>query len=334
MKLKYILALFVISILVGCTTQVVIQQGEQKEEGQMTTKQSGEGTAEIGAISPGQILHLGIHTDQTRGLWVINTDGSNLHKVLNEYVNAKWSPDNKLIAYVSADLWIMNADGSTKSKVGRASMGPIGEFYWSSNGKYIVYEHNGVAIADVAKKDETQIITAIGTKISSPTWSDDDRVAFISGKEIKKVNIDGTSEVTWLSLNSPSALKASPDKTKLAFSDNSAFWIAADERDTSDMTKVTDSTVSTFEWSPDSQLIVYEASGKMHIYDVVEKEEVASFAGHNEDRFTWSRDSKWIAFTQKKSGAAEDIWVVNANGAGLKEFTNCPTACENPDWSH
>jgi Tol biopolymer transport system component len=333
MKLNYILAIVAVCILIaGCTTNVTIQSGNQDQK-EMTTKQGEEPAANVEQITPGQILHLGIHTDQTRGLWVMNSDGSNLHKVLSEYVNAKWSPDNKKIAYLSGSLWLMNADGSTKAEVAKARTAPIGEFYWSPNGKYIAYDEKGVYAVNVAQRQEYPLVVQIGDTISSPTWADLEAVTYIEGDKVKKISANGsqTEGQEWLDLNNPTALKASPN---LAISDSGAFWVAKDEKYTRNKTQVIGSVVTNYAWSPDSKLIVYEAGGKIHIYDVESNEEVASFAGHNEDRFSWSTDSKWILFTQKPAGAAEDIWIVNADGSGLKDFTNCPTACENPDWSH
>jgi len=337
MKTNYILAILAVSILIaGCATQVTIQSGDNaQDDRRMTTTQGEESTASI-EVTPGLILHTGIHTDQNRGLWIINTDGTGLHKVLSDYVDAKWSPDNKLIAYVQTDMWIMNADGSTKAKVGRADLWPIGEFTWSGDGKYIAYEQKGVAVVNVAQKDETQLVTEVGEKISGAAWSDLGMVAFIEGKNIKKINADGkqTEPTLWLELKDPKALKASPNMAMLSFSDSGAFWIAKDEKNTDELTQVSGTVVTNYAWSPDSKRIIYESGGKVHIYDTEAKTEVASFAAHNEDRFTWSKDSQWILFTQKKTGAAENIWIVNAKGAGLKQFTDCPTACDRPDWSH
>ncbi|MBW3017313.1 hypothetical protein KY316_02985 [Candidatus Woesearchaeota archaeon] len=329
-----------ISLLVlGCTTQVVVQSGGEDTEDtsdvadRRTTKEETEGASAIGDVSPGTILHLGIHTDQKRGLWQIDTDGTGLKKVLPDYVDAKWSPDNKQIAYVSTDLWVMNADSSTKVKVADAGVTEIDSFEWRKDGKYIVYENNGIGYVDMAIKDELQIVPVIGTKISSPTWAGN-RIAYIDDKYIKKVDAaKGSEPEIWLTLKDPTHLKASPNDDWLAFNNNGAFWIAPDEKGTSDFTQVADTTVSELEWSPDSKKIVFAAGSSVYIYDVATAKKVTVNA-KNEDRFTWSRDSLWIAFTQKSSDAAEDIWFVKADGKGLKKFTNCPTACEMPDWSN
>jgi TolB protein len=47
----------------------------------------------------------------------------------------------------------------------------------------------------------------------------------------------------------------------------------------------------------------------------------------------WSRDGRWIAFS-RPSGATHDLWVMRANGAGLKQLTDTITTWEGtPSWS-
>jgi TolB protein len=47
----------------------------------------------------------------------------------------------------------------------------------------------------------------------------------------------------------------------------------------------------------------------------------------------WSRDGRWIAFS-RPSGATYDLWVMRANGTGLKQLTDTITIWEGtPSWS-
>jgi Tol biopolymer transport system component len=329
---KLLIAILVCALFIaGCSEKITETTGPVQED----QVQEGAQT-ETTAISPGKILHNGLHTDQDRGLWIINTDGTGLYKVVNKYVDGKWSPRGDKISYkMSKSIFIMNPDTSQKKEIARTDEA-LGEYYWTPDSRYIVFEEgSGIRAVDMNTYSET-VLTGDSSdqmqKGSSPAYPEKDRIAYIFEDKIYKVNTDGTNTEIWLDLKNPQALKASPDGIYLSFSDDGAFWIAKDEKNTEDMTKVADGVVVNYEWSPDSKKIVFEIAGeKFYIYNLQSKTSV-TVQKNSEDRFSWSPDSQWIAFTFKSPDTYEDVWVVKADGTGLQKLIACPTACEKPDW--
>jgi Tol biopolymer transport system component len=61
-----------------------------------------------------EIVFVGGDPTHRDGLWSIDADGSNLHKITTSvYFSPKWSPDgSRLLTSFNGALWILNADGS------------------------------------------------------------------------------------------------------------------------------------------------------------------------------------------------------------------------------
>jgi len=330
---KILFVLFVtLFLVVSCAPPAI--QPEEKEPTEVEPEKEAEPT--IVGVSPGQILHNGIHTSQSRDLWVINTDGTGLMQLINKYVPAKWSPNGEKIVYLYSNrLFSMNPDASAKREM-RQGDKAITMFDWSSDSKYVLFEEgNGIGVEHMSNGLDL-ILT--GEKVDqqpegkSPTYSEKDTIAFISENKIYKVDVNGDNTEEWLDLSSPSLLKASPNGLMLAFSDAGSFYIVPNEKATTDRTKVASSEAKNAEWSPDSKKIAYKTgSGKFYIYNV-ETKVTSTVDKNSQDNFAWSPDSKWLAFTYKSPDTYEDIWFVKADGTGLRKFTNCPTACEKPSW--
>lgn len=124
-------------------------------------------------------------------LWVVNVDGSNLHRLdtpgTTPGVRARWSPDGTKILFPTERLqpegaiWTIRPDGTGLTKVfedeeGRFATGPT----WSPDGIQIlfalngtndsfVHEPNGFFVIDADGSGLTQVIA--GTSfLSSPEW--------------------------------------------------------------------------------------------------------------------------------------------------------------------
>jgi dipeptidyl aminopeptidase/acylaminoacyl peptidase len=332
---RLILALVLILVLVAGCVQVNVPQ-----ESTTTLQKQTSGTtvkANINEpLSEGRILHLGMRTMQSRVLWMINSDGTGVEQVLNKYVPAKWSPNGEKILYlISNKLFIMDPSSTFKKEIVEGN-DPITDFYWSSDSKYVYYQAGKVV--GVVHLDNWLIVKLTNDQEnqqqegSSPTYSEKDTIAFVFGKNIYKTDVDATSTEEFMNLASPSNLKASPDGMYLAFNNNGEFYIAPNKRYTQDLTVVSESSAVYYAWSPDANMIAYRTGeGSFYIYNVETKTK-KKVEKNSQDNFAWSPDSKWIAFTFKSPDAYENIWVVKADGTGLKQFTDCTTACEKPNW--
>ena len=82
-------------------------------------------------------------------------------------------------------------------------------------------------------------------------------------------------------------------------------------------------------WSPNGRLIAFgEPTGKIRGCCIVTNLMVVDSGGkhrrllvRNGARPTWSADGSRIVF-QRMSGAHFDLWIINANGSGLRRLTN------------
>jgi Tol biopolymer transport system component len=331
---KILILILIAALFCGC---VQVQVGPETQTTQPRASSQETEPSAPASVSPGKILHLGMHTDQSRGLWAINTDGTNLKKLVSQYVDAIASPDSSKIIYVySKSIFEIRPDGSNKREVEEAS-GAVSNLRFSPDGRYIMYMDGNKVIAESMIDGLEYELT--GSKPdqpstgSSPAYCGKDSIVFISGKNIYRADIETETTETWMSLSNPQALQASPSAVYLSFSDSGSFWIAKNEKNSADRTEVAKSTVTNYEWSPDSKKIVYETTGgRFYIYDVAGKTS-KTVEKDSEDRFSWSPDSQGIAFTYKDPVTYEDIWFVKADGTGLQKFTNCPTACEKPFWT-
>jgi Tol biopolymer transport system component len=91
--------------------------------------------------------------DSLGGFWLINSDGSNMRRVLPEYLGgARWSPDGRWIAYESnGQVWKVRVEGDSldPSSAVQATNDPNGARTpdWSPDGNRLVYVVAGGARA-------------------------------------------------------------------------------------------------------------------------------------------------------------------------------------------
>jgi TolB protein len=216
-----------------------------------------------------------------------------------------WSPDGRRIAFWSyaptqSSLYVMNADGSGLRRL--PVPGIIVRQVWPPDGQRIAFIHKPDGLGNqlyVAKVDgsETKQLTSTGDSYSPPTWSPDSRrIAFASDLQIYVIDADGTNR-TQLTITPANAFPAwSPGGRWIAFQssrDNGTIWIM--NPDGSDKKQLTPFSVSSWPvWSPDGRRIAFGAW--------VASEPVQTGSG-----------------TMQSWGA--QIWVMNADGSGLKCLT-------------
>jgi Tol biopolymer transport system component len=134
----------------------------------------------------------------------------------------------------------------------------------------------------------------------------------------------------------------SPRGIRIAFASDRAgsydIWVVAlgkTER------RVTRGFASDFEpaWSPDGRTLAFTRRGRDGNYDIYSLEFGVGRARRltndpaEDSQPTWSPDGKQIAFVSDREGDY-DIWLMNANGTGQKNFSNNPNALfdVSPSW--
>jgi Tol biopolymer transport system component len=184
-----------------------------------------------------------------------------------------------------------------------------------------------------------------------PAWSPDGkRMAFISKRdgnwEIYIMNADGSGQIRLTdSPENEHFPRWSPDGQKIAFSrtiDN-ANDLYVINVDGTGLTRLTD-TPKTAEdypdWSPDGKSILYSAFG------VVEGGIYVMNADGSDSRLRmggalhyprWSPDGKYIAFDGQPAGCKFEIYIMKADGSGMRQVTEHPAGCggynKAPSWS-
>lgn len=262
----------------------------------------------------------------TSNVWVVNADGTNLTALTTinaastiRTSNPVWSPDDTKIAFYSQ----RNLDGSNS-----ASATGVNNI-WAIN-------DDGTGLTALTST------TASGADSFNPQWSPDgSKVTFYS-----KRKVDGSDTVN----------------TNNTFN----IWLVdADGTNLTALTTVTaaSATSSSPRWSPDGSKIVYTSrrnldgsdtgtvNGAFNIW-LINADGTGSSSlttvttsGANGLGPQWSPDGSKVAFYAKRNldgtnngaaNAADNIWIINADGTGLTALTTTTTSGAdsiNPQWS-
>ena len=204
-------------------------------------------------------------------------------------------------------LYVVSADGSgqwrlTGNVLGRTGRTPA----WSPDGRRIAFESVGdgtIGISAVNADGSGQ--RRLARNGGAPAWSPDGRtIAFFSGRRVYVMNADGSEHraLTRRAAGRERSLAWSPDGRKLAFlSDEGGcgqfcFNLYVMNSDGSGLRNLT---------------------RKLTGYRVGPGGELASDPA-------WSPDGKKIAFVRLNGSLRDPIYVVNADGSGLRNLTPKP----------
>ena len=216
-------------------------------------------------------------------------------------------PTKPKIAFISErdgnrEIYTVSYDGTGLSRITNNTAMDFG-LRWSPDGSRIAY------YSDQDGNWEIYTVTFIGSDIRrltdngstdySPSWSPDGlRIVFTSNRtgyyEVYSMKADGTDQIQLTNLGSGSQPLFSPDGTRIAFTVSGEIFVM--DEDGSDQTKIT-------------------SKADVYAYD-----------------FDWSPDSMRIVFRGELPGNQE-IYVVNADGSGLKNLTKSYGVDLTPNWS-
>jgi Tol biopolymer transport system component len=255
-------------------------------------------------------------------------------------------------------LYVVGADGAGKRVLSRTAWIAEAEHgsrpAWSPDGRRIAFlsvrhGNQDVYVLDLGS-GQAHRVTRHPADDHEPAWSPDGRkIAFVSQRihgpsgysyDLYVINADGSGERRLTHDLQGAAYPAwSPDGRTIVFSDfgNGTYVVNADG---SGQRRLGPGGLDP-QWSPDGRRIAYldGSSGTFQLY-VMNADGTAKHHVARGDGPSWSPDGRKIAFladpaTQRSPLAKQnpEIYVVNADGTGLKRLTNNRVWDQAPLWS-
>jgi Tol biopolymer transport system component len=232
-----------------------------------------------------------------------------------------WSPDGRRIAFLSRrdgkkeiymKIYVVNADGRGQRRLARDAT-----FFaapgWSPDGRTLAFEGvrdgtTGVYSVNADGSGQRRL----ARKGGAPAWSPDgQKIAFFSGSKIYLMNADGSEHqaLTKQIVGRNRSLAWSPDGRKLAFlrgrgCNDFTFSLYVVRSDGSGLRDLT------------SKLGALNCGGGSPASDPA-----------------WSPDGRKLAFVRLNAGFGEPIYVVKADGSGLRRLTRSSALDADPTWS-
>jgi Tol biopolymer transport system component len=236
---------------------------------------------------------------------------------------ASYPGENGLIAWtrpgflVDSEIWVMNPNGSAQRALTDNASNDA-DPAWSADGSKLVFE------SVTGNAFNLYVINADGTDLHQLTTS------------TNRTDV----QPAW-----------SPDGTKVAFSrqkmdGTGAIWIIDD--DGTNLHRITGegSQNAHPNWSPDGSLIVFESdrSGGHDLYTMTpggqNKTNITNTLDVQEGNPNWSPDGTQIAFDSCPApsypcpgNADYNVFVIDADGTGLRQLTTSTRIDQNPAWS-
>jgi Tol biopolymer transport system component len=264
---------------------------------------------------PGRIIFTLMSSGYTNGIYIMNSDGSNLHQLIRSgedaiYGGSAWSPDSSKIAFYSHptnestwSIFVMNSDGSDPLRLTYVQDTRDYSPTWSPDGSRIAFQRDILSSSEiwVMNDDGSNAHQIDSVNGGGPEWSHDgNSIVFYTERngnpEIYSIHADGTNE------------------QRLTNNIYTDVWPA---------------------WSPDDSKIAFTSDryGYMTIFvmnsDGTQPRQLTS--GFMDTRPDWSPDGTRITFVSDRDGNPE-IYVMDANGSNQIRLTESNGRAIQPDW--
>ena len=260
-------------------------------------------------------------------IYAVQADGSGLRLITRGAGQARapsWSRDGMRVAFASGveeafsayEIWLMNADGSD-AHAASSSFPTCGNGYtsltWAPAGDRLGAEcWADISIFDLRTGESYSLSDRLGARTSTPDWSPDGKHLAISGPgsgEVSIVNPDGTGLAPLLSNAADAAW--SPDGKRLGFFAVEGWHasILVANSDGSGRSRVTPDSLGPLggpAWSPDGKWLVFH-----------DESPLCSDVGSPPSEYCYLHES---------------LYVVRADGTGLRQITPDTLEAVQPAW--
>ena len=309
-----------------------------------------------------------VNINLTANVWTVGPAGTNLKPLTRmtaagaDTLSASFSPDGRKLAFVSTraldgsdaansngtpNVWIMNPDGS--GVIAISSLKNVGDravanLQWSPDGTKLAFESTRpldgsdapelgnplniwVMKADGTSPTPLTRHTLPGTDTFAPFWSPDgSKLTFASAQNAFVMNADGSAVVQLTKITASGVVASSPlwspDGTRLSFMSNQAL----DGSDTANLN-----------FTNNIWVMKNDGTGATPVT------RLTAF-GANALGGVWSPDNTKLLFISERAlngtdlaNAANNVWVVNADGSGASPLTKLTAVGagtgEFPVWS-
>ncbi len=259
-------------------------------------------------------------------IYVMNADGTATTRLTENSENDSepaWSPDGGRIAFTSHregnwDVYVINADGSDQRRLTR-NVAFDGTPVWSPDGESIAFTSGRdgkqeVYLMDADGRNQRGLTKNPEEHDSYPVWSRDGRlIAYHSTPD------EGVPREIYV------VTALGHDQRRLT-DNNARDWLPA--------------------WSPAGDAIAFWSTrdGSWELYLMSDRgldrrkltndpiQYSRELGGYSISRPTWSPDGQLIAFTSNTDGDY-DIYVMRADGTGVRRLTTAAANDWEPDWS-